>query len=106
MRAKTLLTTFEPFGKRTVNSSQIAARRLPNMDYVDIVDIPVSFKDAHRVVIETIKKGNYDFVLMVGETSATSDSVRIEKVALNFRAGSTINVNCRAVNRRGIYFGL
>ena len=82
---KILLSGFEPFGDRSVNNSWEVAKEFDGASDIDVLKLPVSFNRAHRVVEEALKKQHYDFVLMLGETSATTDYVRMERLAINYK---------------------
>lgn len=82
---KILLAGFEPFGEREVNNALEVLRLFANRPNIDIVEVPVSFERAHKVVIEAIEGKSYDFVLMMGETSKTTDYIRLERLAINFK---------------------
>lgn len=80
-----LITAFEPFAGRSKNISYIVAEYLDNSSSTDVILLPVSFDKAHKRVIQAISSKNYDLILMLGETSATKDYIRLERLALNFR---------------------
>lgn len=80
-----LLCGFEPFGQRGVNNAWEVAKQFTRIPNIDVLKIPVSFKNAHSVIIGALEKKHYDLVLILGETAATIDYVRLERVAINFR---------------------
>ena len=80
-----LLSGFEPFGDRSVNNSWEVAKEFYGASDIDVLKLPVSFNRAHRVVEEALKKQHYDLVLMLGETSTTTDYVRLERLAINYK---------------------
>ena len=80
---KVLITGFEPFGSRNINMSWEVVRCLKGRPETDILRLPVRYDGASGEVVSRIAGGNYDLVVMVGETSATPDSLRLERVALN-----------------------
>lgn len=82
---KILLTGFEPFGDRSVNNSWEVAKKFDGASDIDVLKLPVSFNRAHRIVEETLKKQHYDLILLLGETSATTDYVRMERLAINYK---------------------
>lgn len=79
-----LITAFEPFAGRSKNKSLIVAKSLGCSSSTDVILLPVSFKNAHKKVLNAISSKHYDFILMLGETSATKDFIRLERFALNF----------------------
>lgn len=83
-----LLSGFEPFGDRSVNNSWEMAKEFDGASNIDVLKLPVSFNRAHRVVEEALKKQHYDLILMLGETSATTDYVRLERLAINYKDSS------------------
>ena len=82
---KILISGFEPFGDRSVNNSWEVAKEFDGASDIDVLKLPVSFNRAHRVVEEALKKQHYDLILMLGETSATTDFVRLERLAINYK---------------------
>lgn len=80
-----LLSGFEPFGDRSVNNSWEVAKEFDGVSDIDVIKLPVSFNRAHCVVEEALKKQHYDLILLLGETSATTDYVRLERLAINYR---------------------
>ena len=82
---RVLLSGFEPFGDRPTNQSWAVAEKFAGEKDIDIVRLPVSYSDAHRILINKLESSDYDLVLMMGETSSTTDSIRLERVALNFK---------------------
>ncbi len=89
-----LVTGFEPFDGRDVNTSWEAVRRLPRMignNQVVTKRIPVAFGSAMKAVAAAIDAQRPDAVISVGE-AATNNKVEIEYVAINV-ADATIADN-------------
>lgn len=80
-----LITAFEPFAGRSKNISYEVAEYFAKSSSINVIILPVSFENAHNKVINAISSKNYDLVLMLGETSATKDFIRLERLALNFK---------------------
>ena len=80
-----LISGFEPFDNREVNNSWEIAKRFGECSDIDVLRVPVSFQKAQDVIIEALGRKNYDLVIMLGETSLTSECVRLERLAINFR---------------------
>lgn len=81
---RVLISGFEPFGGRAINNAWEIAKRFEPCDGIDVCKVPVSFKNAHKVVIETMGRKKYDLVIMMGETPFTTDYVRLERLAINY----------------------
>lgn len=79
-----LISGFEPFGGREVNNSWEIAKRFEASHEVDVFRVPVSFRKAHKVIIDALKRKKYDLVILLGETSVTKDYVRLERLAINY----------------------
>lgn len=81
--ASVLVTGFEAFGAREVNSSWEAVRRLPALlDGVTIARIPVAFASAGRALLDAVAEHDPDVVIAVGEAGGRK-AVSVERVALN-----------------------
>lgn len=80
-----LICGFEPFGGRSINNAWEVAQQLEGMRNVDVIKIPVSFEKSHQVIIERLNHKCYDLVLIMGETGFTTDYVRLERVAINYK---------------------
>lgn len=83
-----LLTGFEPFNNRKRNNSWEIVKLFINHSEIDCVEVPVSFTRADKVIIDKLCQKGYDLILMIGETSASSDKIRLERVALNLMDAS------------------
>lgn len=83
---RVLLTGFEPFGGKTVNSSQETVKAVTCDEFGDIevvTDIlPVSFNRVEKTLCGLIDEKDPDVVIMLGQ-SDLSDCIKIERVALN-----------------------
>lgn len=83
---KILITGFEPFGGYAENSSWEAAKMVASFGVfnADIATecLPVSFVSAPMTLREAIDRHTPDVVIMLGQ-SATSDCIKLERVALN-----------------------
>lgn len=81
-----LITGFEPFGGESINSSQetVNAVASDEFDDIEIVSgvLPVSFKRSGITICELIDESEPDVVIMLGQ-SGKSDSVKIERIAVN-----------------------
>lgn len=82
---KVLLCGFEPFGEREVNNAWEVAKQFKGLEEIKVLKIPVSFQNAHEIVIEEINSNQYDSIIMLGETSFTLDNVRLERLAINYK---------------------
>lgn len=80
-----LICGFEPFGHRNINNSWEVAKRFQDIPNIDILKLPVSFRKAHRVIIDALADRQYDLILMLGETGFTTDYVRLERLAINYK---------------------
>ena len=79
-----LITGFEPFGSRNINISGEVAKAFEGKENINVILLPVSFKQSHIKVIEAIDTNKYDIILLLGETSVTKDCIRLERLAINF----------------------
>ena len=81
-----LITGFEPFGGESINSSKetVNAVASDEFDHIEIVSglLPVSFKRSGITICELIDESEPDVVIMLGQ-SGKSDSVKIERIAVN-----------------------
>ena len=80
-----LITGFEPFGSRNINISWEVAKAFEGKENISVIQLPVSFSKAHKLVIEEMSKANYTSIIMLGETSVTSDFIRLERIAINLK---------------------
>lgn len=80
-----LIGGFEPFDGREVNNAWEIAKRFERKDGIDVCRLPVSFKNAHKVIINALRQKKYDLVILLGETSFTSEYVRLERLAINYK---------------------
>ena len=79
-----LLTGFEPFREYKINSSWSLVDSFKNTtsDFESIkLRLPIEFKAVSNLVPEILKQYNPDIIIAFGQS--TSDSIRIERVALN-----------------------
>ena len=83
---KALITGFEPFGEHPENSSWVVAEQVATYGVKDVEialeQMPVSFRRAGKALREAVEKHSPDVVIMLGQ-AGSSDSVRLERVALN-----------------------
>ena len=81
---KLLLTGFTPFGGENINPSWEAVKRIDSLNGFSIekVEIPVVWDSAFSELEKAWNKFEPDCILMVGQ-AGTSDSVRIERIAIN-----------------------
>lgn len=81
-----LITGFEPFGGESINSSQETVNAVASDEFDDIEIfsglLPVSFKRSGITICELIDESEPDVVIMLGQ-SGKSDSVKIERIAVN-----------------------
>lgn len=82
---KILISGFERFGRRSINQSEIIAERFIGESDINVMILPVSFSNAHKILIKELETNDYDLIIMLGESSATNDTVRLERVALNLK---------------------
>ena len=80
-----LISGFEPFGNRPVNVSWEIAKKFKDTAGLKVILLPVSFSNAHNSLINMIESKDYDLIIMMGETAASNDAVRLERVALNMK---------------------
>lgn len=87
MEYKVLLTGFEPFGGRDTNVSEEVLSLIRDSELRNIVIhkaiLPVSFDKGPEMLRNLAESILPDFIMMLGETSQ-SDTVRLERIALNF----------------------
>ena len=83
---KILLTGFEPFGLRTVNTSYEAVLRVSDTDGLNVrkVCLPVTWGGAVKMLYDEIDAFDPDAVLMCGLASG-GDAIRVERVGINLR---------------------
>lgn len=83
---KILLTGFEPFLDYSENSSWVVAKQVATRGVVgrDVVveQLPVSFMRVGGALRKAVEEHNPDVAVMLGQ-AGNSDSVRLERVALN-----------------------
>jgi pyroglutamyl-peptidase len=82
---KLLITGFEPFGEDTVNPSYEVIRGISDKfknDHIEIMQVPVVFRQSVEVVVEKIDELNPDVVLMFGQAGGRYD-ITIERIAIN-----------------------
>ena len=83
---KILLTGFEPFLNYTENSSWMVAAQVATRSVVDcdvaVEQMPVSFARVGTALRKAVEKHRPDAIIMLGQSSV-SESVRLERVALN-----------------------
>ena len=82
------ITGFEPFGQRSVNRSWETAKHFIGKDSITVLRLPISFADAHKILLSELESVDYGLIVMLGETSTTTDAVRLERVALNMKDAS------------------
>lgn len=90
MRKKLLITSFEPFGKDTINSSWEAVTRLEDTigDYeLTKLRVPVIFGAAAQRVLEAARELGPDAILCIGQAGGRN-VVTPEMVAINLRDAS------------------
>lgn len=80
-----LLCGFEPFGERDINNAWEVVKQFQGIPDIDVLMLPVSFNRSHKVIIEALRRKKYDLVIMLGETSITTDYVRLERLAINYK---------------------
>lgn len=82
MSKKILLTAFEPFDGESINPALEIARILSARPGIRTVTVPVTFRDAAQVVLNTLDEERFDAVIMLGQAGGRS-SVTVERVAIN-----------------------
>lgn len=82
---KTLVTGFEPFGSRNTNRSYEVAEGFKDRKGFDVMKLPVSFSRAHKILIDQLSRNNYEYLVMLGETSVRNNFISLERVALNLK---------------------
>ncbi|UXR63736.1 pyroglutamyl-peptidase I [Bdellovibrio bacteriovorus] len=84
---KVLITGFLPFLGESLNPSQILLenikRDLSLQDQIDTLLLPVSFQQAGALLLQQLKQGRYDVVLMLGQAGGRK-RISLEQVALNW----------------------
>lgn len=81
-----LLTAFEPFGGERVNPAQLAVEALPQTvcgAEISKLLLPVSYREAPKLVRKAIRTLQPDAVLCVGQAGGRN-AVTPERVAINF----------------------
>lgn len=95
-RRTILLTGFEPFGGRDVNSSILACRRLEGREYngfkVVVKEIPLRFYQIQGIIEGHIRKIMPAAVVCTGQSGGPS--IAVERVAINV-ADARHPYNCR-----------
>lgn len=83
---KILITGFEPFDGNTVNPSGDVALSLDGVEIeramIKSKILPVAYKPAIQIIIETIEQSNPDIVISLG-LNANRSAITPEKVAIN-----------------------
>ncbi len=83
---RVLITGFEPFGGDDINSSWETASRIGMQSFegVEVVarQLPVSFRRVGKAVEALLDKFAPDVLIMLGQ-AGSSNSVRVERVAIN-----------------------
>ena len=82
---RSLICGFEPFGERDINNAWEIAKRFEGILETDIIKLPVSFEKSYSEIIEALHKNQYDLVIIMGETGFTTDYVRLERLAINYK---------------------
>ena len=81
-----LLTGFEAYGGYVVNSSWAVVKHVVNQNIegveLCVKQLPVSFKRSAEVLRIAVKNFSPDVIVMLGQ-SASSDKVRLERIAIN-----------------------
>lgn len=77
---KILLTAFEPFGEDNINPSLEIAKYFRNFPNIDVLTIPVTFRESAETVIPHL--AGYDVVLMLGQAKGRK-GLTVERVAIN-----------------------
>ena len=80
-----LLAGFEPYRGRKINNSWEVVKHFSCNEYTYILKIPLSFTRGHPGIIAALKEQNYNYVVIVGETSFTNDYERLERLAINYK---------------------
>jgi pyroglutamyl-peptidase len=84
---KVLITGFAPFNNEKINPSYEAVKLISDMIddiIVEKLEVPVSFNNAFKTVLNKIKDTDYDAVILVGQAGGRS-MITLEKVAINYR---------------------
>ncbi|WP_304684552.1 pyroglutamyl-peptidase I [Ileibacterium valens] len=84
-----LATGFMPFNNETINPSYEALKRLsqnwdPNKGKLTVIELPVSYEKAPRILIEHIQKLRPDYVICVGQ-AGSRQGITPEKIAVNWK---------------------
>ena len=82
---KILLCGFEPFGVRDINNAWEVVKQFQGIPNIDVLKLPVSFNRSHKVIIDELTCNQYDFIIILGETGFTTDYVRLERLAINYK---------------------
>ncbi len=83
---KFLVTGFRPFGGRNINSSWLAVQNLTadvNGNEIRTCELPVSYTESDKVLIEAIEREHPDAVLCVGQNASIS-CIHVETTAENY----------------------
>ena len=88
---KILITGFEPFGGSATNSSWEVASAVSRVHIPEVIikvkQLPVSFGRVAAVLKDAISEVSPDVLIMLGQ-SGQSESIRIERVAINMMDSS------------------
>lgn len=82
---KFLICGFDAYGERDINNAWEVTKYFREVPNIDILKLPVSFNRAHKVIIEALACKQYDLILILGETGFTTDYVRLERLAINYK---------------------
>lgn len=82
---KILLCGFEAYGERDLNNAWEVAKQFQDVPNIDILKLPVSFNRSHKVIIDELNCNQYDIIIILGETGFTTDYVRLERLAINYK---------------------
>lgn len=78
--SRILLTAFEPFGGESINPSLEIARILAARADVDVLTVPVTFRDSAAAVLPHL--AGHDAVVMLGQAMGRK-GLTVERVAVN-----------------------
>ena len=103
---KILLTGFEPFGEYCENSSWAVAVKVSALDVEGMVveKMPVSFNRVATSLREAVNNHKPDVIIMLGQ-SALTDSVKLERVAINLMDSNNADNDGYQPNEEPIYEG-
>ena len=79
-----LITGFLPFLGEKLNPSELLLKSSEGLSGVKTLRLPVSYKDAVRVLLAHLATNSYDVVVMLGQAGGRS-KISLERIAVNWQ---------------------